>query len=320
MHVLVTGASGFVGGRVVGALSHRPGITVTAATRTPGASLACADGLLVASSLEQLALQLGSHLKIDVIVHAAARVHVMDDQEANPLEAFRLVNVKGTLALAHAAAAAGVKRFVFISSIKVNGEGTLPGKSYQADDEPNPCDPYGISKAEAEVQLMAMGEQTGLEIVVIRPVLVYGPGVKANFLSMMRYTAKGIVLPFGAINNRRSLVALDNLVGLIATCLDHPNAVNQRFLVSDGDDLSTTQLLKKVAVALNRPSRLIPVPAALLVFIARLMGKQAISQRLCGSLTVDISKNYQLLGWVPPLSVNEALAVTAKHFKETYGQ
>lgn len=255
----------------------------------------------------------------DVIIHSAARVHVMNDLSANPLAEFRTVNVDGTLNLARQAAAAGVKRFIFISSIKVNGEGTLRGNPYTAFDTPAPEDPYGISKMEAEQGLRLIADETGMEVVIIRPVLVYGPGVKANFLSMMRWVHKGIPLPLGAINNSRSLVSLDNLADLIVTCIDHPAAANQTFLVSDGEDLSTTELLRRVGAALGKPARLLPVPPKLLDFGASLFGKKAVAQRLLGSLQVDISHTCSTLGWKPPVTVDEALAKTAAFYLEEHG-
>lgn len=254
--------------------------------------------------------------RADVVIHAAARVHVMNDAASDPLAEFRRVNVEGTLALARQAADAGVRRFVFISSIKVNGESTDPERPYRADDIPAPVDPYGISKEEAEQKLRVLALECGMEVVIIRPPLVYGPGVKANFQSMMNWLSRGIPLPLGAIRNRRSLVALDNLVDLIVICIDHPGAANQIFLVSDGEDLSTTELLQRMGRALGKPARLLPLPMSLLDFAARLLGKASIAQRLCGSLQVDISKTRELLGWEPPVSVDEALAKTAHHFLE----
>jgi len=253
---------------------------------------------------------------VDTVVHSAARVHVMNDTESDPLAAFRLVNVAGTVNLARQAVAAGARRFVFISSIKVNGEGTPKGRPYKADDLPAPADPYGISKREAEDALRELAAETGLEVVIIRPVLVYGPGVKANFLAMMRWLDKGIPLPFGAINNLRSLVALDNLADLVVTCVDHPGAANETFLVSDGEDLSTSGLLRRMSRALGRPARLLPIPGILLQIAATSLGKRSLSQRLCGSLQVDIQKTRELLGWEPPVSVDDALRSAARHFQE----
>ena len=251
---------------------------------------------------------------VDVVIHTAARVHMMHEPAADPLPEYRRVNVQGTLNLARQAAAAKVRRFIFLSSIKVNGEETTLGVPFKADDVPAPMDAYGISKREAEDGLRKLASERGIEVVVIRPPLVYGPGVKANFLSMMRWLSKGSPLPLGAVRNKRSLVALDNLVDLIVTCINHSAAANQTFLVSDGEDLSTTELLSRTGVALGRPARLISVPVSILRMTAFLVGKGEISRRLCSSLQVDISKSRELLGWVPPISVDEALRTTARHF------
>jgi len=231
----------------------------------------------------------------------------MNDEVAEPLAAFREVNVQGTLNLACQAAAVGVKRFIFISSIKVNGEQTRLGQSFFSHDDPSPEDFYGISKHEAEQGLRELAAETGMEVVIIRPPLVYGPSVKGNFASMIKLVGKGLPLPLGAVHNKRSLVALDNLVDLIITCIDHPGAANETFLVSDGEDLSTTQLLQGVAAAMGKPSRLIPVPAGLLQFGATLLGKKAMAQRLLGSLQVDISHTRKCLNWTPPLTVKQGL-------------
>lgn len=315
MHIFVTGASGFVGSRLVQVLAARADVRVTVAARDSQFTCAAAervvrfDDLSTADFTAELA---GVH----AVVHCAARVHVMNDLEADPLQAFRHVNVEGTLNLARQAAEAGVRRFVFLSSIKVNGEGTAPGLPFTADQSGKPADSYGVSKMEAEQRLQALALQTGMEVVIIRPVLVYGPGVKANFLSMMRWLHKGVPLPFGAIHNVRSLVALDNLVDLTMLCVSHPAAANQTFMVSDGEDLSTTSLLRKMATALGKPARLLPVPAAVLSAVANGLGKRSLSQRLCGSLQVDIAKTRTVLGWTPPLSVDQALKVTASDYLE----
>jgi len=242
------------------------------------------------------------------VVHLAARVHVMRDRSSSPLAEFRRVNAAGTLNLARQAAAAGVRRFVFLSSIKVNGECTEIGRPFSADDAPGPKDPYGVSKYEAEELLRQVGIETGMEVVMIRPSLVYGPGVKANFQQMMRWLARGLPLPLAGIDgNRRSLVALDNLVDLIVTCLRHPAAVNQRFLVSDGEDLSTAMLLRRMGKAQGKPARLFYVPSVMLSFGAACVGGHDVYRRLSGSLQVDISKTCALLGWTPPVSVDEGL-------------
>lgn len=313
--VFLTGASGFVGSAVLRTLQAQ-GRAVVAAVREGSAALPGVVQTVPFTALDRDNDWSRVLAECDVVVHSAARVHVMNDTESDPLAAFRQVNVQGTLALARQALAAGVKRFVFISSIKVNGEGTVAGEPYTADDLPQPQDPYGVSKLEAELALRELAQQSGLEVVIIRPVLVYGPGVKANFLNMMRWLDRGVPLPFGAIDNRRSLVALDNLVDLILTCIDHPAAANQTFLVSDGEDLSTTALLRRMAQALGKAPRLLPVPAWMLSAGARSLGKGALSQRLCGSLQVDIGKTRELLGWYPPVSVDAALLATARHYQE----
>ncbi len=253
--------------------------------------------------------------RVNIVVHTAARVHVMHDTAVDPLAEFRALNVAGTLAVARQAARAGVRRFVFLSSVKVNGEATVAGRRFAADDAPAPVDPYGVSKLEAEQGLFTLAAETGMEVVIIRPPLVYGPGVKANFLSMMRWLARGVPLPLGAVrHNRRSLVALDNLVDLIVTCLDHPAAVNQVFLAGDGEDLSTTDILRRLAAAMGVPARLLPVPVGVLEAVAALLGKRHVVQRLCGSLQVDISKTRRLLDWTPPVTVDEGLRRTAQDF------
>lgn len=310
--VFLTGATGFVGGAVMRRLVA-DGARVTAAVRN-GAVDFDEDVKVVHFDSFDGANWYQSLMGVDAVVHCAARVHVMSDTEVNPLAAFRKVNVAGTLDLAEQAAQAGVRRFVFISSVKVSGEGTRLGKPYAADDPPAPSDPYGVSKLEAEMGLLALAERTAMEIVIIRPVLVYGPGVKANFLNMIRWLDKGIPLPFGAIENRRSLVALNNLVDLIVTTISHPAAANQIFLISDGEDLSTTQLLRRTADALGKSARLLPVPSWILSGAAKLVGKGALSQRLCGSLQVDIQKTRTLLQWTPPESVNDALKAVAAQY------
>jgi nucleoside-diphosphate-sugar epimerase len=310
--VLVTGASGFVGRALVERLLA-DGVPTLAAVR--GAAVVPAGARRVpAPNLGPDADWRAALDGVDCVVHLAARVHVMRDDAADPLAEFRRVNVDGTHALARQAAAAGVRRLVFVSSIKVNGEESAPGRPFTAHAVPAPADPYGISKHEAEQALWAVAAQTGLQVAVVRPVLVYGPGVKANFRSLLGWLARGLPLPLGAIHNRRSLLALDNLVDLLTVCVRHPAAAGQVFLASDGEDLSTTELLRRLGAALGRPARLVPLPAPWLAGAARLLGRRAVAQRLCGSLQVDIGKTREVLGWTPPKTVNEALQKTARAF------
>jgi nucleoside-diphosphate-sugar epimerase len=314
MRILLTGATGFIGRGLLERMSTRVDLEPVAVVRSSAAELSKHVAIFRVAGIEENTDWQSVLKGIDVVIHCAARVHVMHDTSSDPLAEFRKVNVDGTLNLARQAASAGVRRFIFISSIKVNGESTELGKPYFADCRPAPLDPYGVSKMEAEHNLRVVASGTGMEVVIIRPVLVYGPGVKANFRSMVSWLSRGIPLPLGAIRNKRSLVALDNLVDLILTCLNHPAASNQTFLVSDGEDLSTSELLQRMGAALGKPARLLPVPPSLLETGATLLGKRAVAQRLCGSLQVDISKTRELLGWEPPVSVDEAMRRTAKEF------
>jgi nucleoside-diphosphate-sugar epimerase len=315
--VLVTGGSGFVGKSLIETLSVDQRYSLIASMRRQHGNLPSSVHAVPVQSLDGDTDWQSALTDVGIVVHLAARVHVMRESASDPLAAFRKVNVDGTLNLARQAASAGVKRFIFISSIKVNGEGTPLGKPYTADDVPAPLDPYGISKYEAEQGLLALAASTEMDVVIIRPVLIYGPGVKANMLSMMRWLYRGVPLPLGAIDNRRSLVAIDNLVDLIVTCMDHPAAVNQIFLASDGEDVSTTGVLRRMGACLGHPARLLPVPAGLLHCMAVLSGRGAMSRRLLGSLQVDIEKNRRLLGWSPPVTLNQALLSTARHFLES---
>ena len=310
--ILVTGANGFVG-RALCTEAISRGLAVRGITRSACDETAEVESVVV-GGIDDSTDWRNALTACDAVIHLAARVHVMQEAVADPLAEFRRVNVQGTLNLARQAAATGVQRFVFVSSIKVNGESTLIGSPFMADDAPAPMDAYGVSKMEAEMGLRELAEQTGMEVVIIRPPLVYGPGVKANFAAMMRWLKRGVPLPFGAIHNQRSLVALDNLVDLIVTCITHPAASNQTFLVCDGEDVSTTELLRRMGQAMGHPARLIPVPAGWLKLAASLVGKRDTAQRLCGSLQVDISKTRQLLGWSPPLTLNQGLKKTAEGY------
>jgi nucleoside-diphosphate-sugar epimerase len=316
--ILVTGSSGFVGQSLIKRLAteFEPS-SIIAVVRNQSLDLNVRVRCIEIGDVSN-EINLGQMLQeVDVVVHCAGRAHVMNDQSPDALAEFRRVNVQGTVNLARQAAAAGVKRFIFLSSIKVNGELTEMGKPFTADDEPAPEDPYGISKYEAEQALRQIASDSGMELVVIRPPLVYGPGVKANFESMMKWLAKGIPLPLRAITgNCRSLVALDNLIDLILTCLNHPNAANQIFLVSDGEDISTTDLLIHMGKALGSPARLFYMPLVLLKVGALLMRKKSVYQRLTGSLQLDITKTQKLLDWTPPVTLDEGLRRVARGFNQ----
>jgi len=312
MRLLVTGANGFIGQPLCSKLQAK-GLIVRAAMRQLSPQVEAVETVMI-NTLNAETDWSDSLSVVDVVIHLASRVHVMEETASNPLAEFREVNVEGTLNLARQAYKAGVRRFIFISSLKVNGESTPLDKPFTADDTPAPVGGYAISKREAEDALRQLSAETGMEIVIIRPPLVYGPGVKANFMNMMRWLSAGFPLPLGAIKNKRSLVALDNLIDLIVTCIDHPGAVNQTFLVSDGQDVSTTELLKRTAAALGKTARLLPMPMGLLRIFATVSGKSEIYRRLCGSLQVDIGKSTDLLGWLPPFSQHEALQKTAQYF------
>jgi nucleoside-diphosphate-sugar epimerase len=310
MQVLVTGANGFLG-RALCTEAVLRGMAVLGITRASGDLPNSVDNFVVGS------IDCNTDWKdvltgYEVIVHLAARVHVLTDTAADPLEEFRRINVQGTLNLALQAVAAGVQRFVFVSSIKVNGEATHLGVPFREVDTPAPLSAYGVSKMEAEQGLREIARKTSMEVVIIRPPLVYGPGVKANFADMMRWLKRGVPLPLGAIHNQRSLVSLDNLIDFLMTCITHPAASNQTFLVSDGEDVSTTELLYRMGQALGHPARLLPLPVSALKVAAAIVGKSDVAQRLCGSLQVDLEKTRRLLDWTPPLSLNEGLKKTAE--------
>lgn len=305
MKMLVTGASGLVGGQLCQRLLSN-GSDVRLAVRSWGGVLAFNDQSVV-GAIDSATDWRAALTNVSVVVHLAARVHVMNDVTHDPLSEFRRVNTQGTLNLARQAACAGVRRLVFISSVKVNGEATPPGSAFSELDQPCPQDAYGQSKREAEEGLRQIAAETGMEITIIRPPLVYGPGVKANFAALMRAVQNGWPLPLGAVHNKRSLVSLDNLTDFICLCATHPNAANQTFLISDGQDMSTTELIEGLAYASGTTSRLLPVPVWFLQWAARVVGKGEQIQRLCENLQVDISKAQLLLQWHPPISVAEGL-------------
>jgi nucleoside-diphosphate-sugar epimerase/lipopolysaccharide/colanic/teichoic acid biosynthesis glycosyltransferase len=308
--ITVTGAAGFIGAALCVALKER-GYAVRGTVRSLN-SVSPVSGVeyCTIGNIGEATDWVSALSGVDCVIHCAARAHVMREHAADALAAYREVNVTGTLHLAQQAVAAGVQRFVFISSIKVNGEATLPGQPFNEECAPAPQDAYGQSKAEAEQALQALAAQTGMEVVIIRPALVYGPGVKGNFASMAKAVQRGIPLPFGALHNHRSLVALDNLVTLVLLCVDRirtPQAANQVFVLADGEDVSTTTLLLKVAKAAGRPSRLLPVPAWLLRAGASLLGKRAVADRLLGNFQVDATKARTMLGWHPVVTMDQEL-------------
>jgi nucleoside-diphosphate-sugar epimerase len=306
--ILVTGSNGFVGSAMVQRLAASEGAEpIVAAARSPGLRSPAGVRTVGVGGLSSTIDWSDALHGVRSVVHCAARVHVMDERGADPLQTYRDVNVQGTLRLAQQAALAGVRRLVFISSIKVNGESTQAGAPFTADDTPAPLDPYGVSKLEAEQGLRALAARTGMEVVIVRPPLVYGAGVKANFGSLLKWVARGVPLPLGAIDNARSMVALDNLVDLVCVCLSHPAAAGHTFLVSDGEDVSTTELLRRAARAMGKSARLVPVPPQLLSMGAALLGRQALAQRLCGSLQVDIQKTRSVLAWAPPITLDQGL-------------
>lgn len=308
IRVLVTGASGFVGRVLINTLIENQKCLVRAAVR--GSCAKKHDSSLDVVTIDDLDEYTDWEEALagcDVVIHMAARVHVMKEQANDALNQYRLVNVAGTLNLAEQAARLGVKRFIFLSSIKVNGEKSLPNTPFKPDAQLKPEGPYAISKYEAEQGLIALAERTGMDTVIIRPPLVYGPYVKGNFQRMMNWLKKGYPLPLGAVNNKRSFVSVFNLVDLIFTCIDHPKAANQVFLISDGEDVSTTELLKKISTVLGVPLRTLPIPMWLLNSVAILIGRKKMLQSLCGNLQVDMSKTQALLGWNPLVEMQDAL-------------
>jgi nucleoside-diphosphate-sugar epimerase len=305
-NILLTGASGFLGRAIMRAASLH-GISIRPVFRNEDAIAgAPALSVVIQPALNSDVDWAAALADVNVVIHAAARVHVMDETSADPLAEFRKINVDGTLNLAKQAIIAGVRRFVFISSIGVNGSETTD-QPFRSTDVPVPVGPYAISKFEAEKGLQLLAEQSSMELVIIRPPLVYGPGAPGNFGRLVSAVQNERWLPLGAVHNRRTLVALDNLVSLILLCTHHPAAANEVFLAGDAEDISTTDLLLRLGIIMGRPARLLPVPVKLMEFCAGVFGRRSMVNKVCGNLQLDITKTRDLLGWAPPVSVNEGL-------------
>ncbi len=306
MKIMLTGANGFIGKALAYELLQG-GNTLTAVVRSAtGVINSSALTVQLVDSFDKSQLNRLDFSDVGCVIHLAARAHVLSDNSSNPLSAFRKVNTEATLELARLAGAAGVKRFIFLSSIGVNGISST--EAFCFDDRPAPVEDYAVSKLEAEIGLRHIVAETGIEAVIIRPPLVYGADAPGNFGKLLKLAQKNLPLPLGAIANKRSLVALDNLIDLIITCITHPKAANQTFLVSDDQDISTTELLKMLTIAAGHKPRLIPVPVSWLQLIAKLSGKQAVIDRLCGNLQLNIDHTKQTLGWAPPLTVAQGIA------------
>lgn len=304
--IFITGGSGFVGTVLLSVLPiNRVCIFGRRDLGIPNANF-------VRGEIQPDTQYLAAFNNVDVVIHLAARVHVMNDSSSDPLAEFQAINTEGTLNLARQAGEAGVKRFIFLSSIKVNGESTSHRGPFTVFDKRLPEDPYGVSKSEAEEQLFALGKETGMEIVIIRPPLVYGEGVKANFASLMKLVDKGFPLPFRAISrNKRSLVSVYNLVDLIKVCIDHPKATNKVFFVSDDNDLSTYQIVALMAKVHGKANLSIPVPVWCFKLAGKIFKKEAVIDKLVGSLQLDIEHTKNTLGWVPPYSVEHGFKLAA---------
>ncbi|MFA0441888.1 NAD-dependent epimerase/dehydratase family protein [Vibrio sp. 10N.222.51.C12] len=308
MKVFLTGASGFVGHHILEALSVNHEVTCFGRRRPKGW-----EGDFVKGQLEGIEATSINLRNVDSVIHSAARAHIMQDNEHNPLDEYRKINTVATIELAKQAAAQGVKRFVFISSIKVSGEATTL-RAFTADGARDPQDDYGLSKSEAEMLLLQLAEKTEMEVVIIRPPLIYGPGVKANFASLYKLAGKGWPLPLGCItDNRRSLVSVYNLLNFIEVCLVHPSAGNQVFHVSDGQDVSTRKLVELLASAQDKKILMLPVPIVLFELAGRLTGRLAVIERLTSSLQVDIHKNERMLNWTPPFTIEQSLTLMGKN-------
>lgn len=317
MNILITGATGFVGHALLHRLAEKTDDSIVALTRRPIEGTPLNSNVIISDDFSVSEANISFLNNTDVVIHCGARAHQMNDDPDTCLEEYRLVNVVETLKLARQAAAANVRRFIYISSVKVNGELTEEERAFTAEDTPNPVDPYGVSKMEAELELQRFAASTKIELVIIRPVLVYGPGVKANFLTLLKLISKRVPLPFARVKNKRSFVYINNLVEFIRLCMVHPAAAGNIFLISDGEDLSTPCLVSKISLAFGRNAISIPVPVSLMSFFAIIVGKSAVTTRLFSSLQVDVRKNSMLLDWKAPYSVEQGIADTVKAFIES---
>jgi nucleoside-diphosphate-sugar epimerase len=312
--ILITGATGFVGRAIFENLKSKKKYLIHLTARTNQEKLFEGVKTFNIGEIDSNTNWMDALVKVDCIIHCAAKAHMTEKKQTDSLNAYRRINVDGTRNLAKQAVAIGIKRFIFLSSIKVNGEGTIASKSFKYNDISQPEDAYGISKWEAEQALLEISKQTGLEVVIIRPPLVYGEGVKGNFLRLLDLVYKQIPLPFVKINNLRSFIALDSLVDLIICCIDHPKAGGKTFLVSDGEDLSTPDLIMKLSKFMDKSPRLFQFPQLIIQLIGRLVGKSSEVKRLFGSLRIDNSYTREILGWSPALSLDEGLRKTVRWY------
>lgn len=318
MNILVTGATGFIGRAIIKELLSHGSHQITALTRKNSSTLTDGVDKIIVDTIDGTTDYKDQLSGFECIIHLAARVHRFKDNQEESYPAYKALNYDGTLHLARHAAASGVKRFIYLSSIKVNGESTSEGHPFRADDIPNPHDSYAKSKYEAERALLSLSASSPIETVIIRPPLVYGPGVKANFYKLMQLIHRGYPLPFGSIHNLRSLVSLDNLVDLITVCIDHPDAANEIFLVSDGEDISTHELVKVIAQSMGQPDRQFKIPCSWLTFAAALFRKNDVARRLVGNLQVNIEKTQKTLGWQPTVTIKDAIkSTTADYLRGT---